>query len=62
MNIALKIISYTGLLLTILPSFLHFSGVIEFEQHKWITFLGTVLYLTTAPFWMNKEKKKPEEI
>jgi len=61
MNITLKIISYTGLLLTILPAFLHFYGIIEFEQHKWITFLGTVLYLTTAPFWMNKEKKKPVE-
>lgn len=56
MNIVLKIISYTGLLLTILPSFLHFAGLIEFELHKWVTLFGTVIYLSTAPFWMNKEK------
>jgi hypothetical protein len=54
----LKIISWLGLLLTISPAFMHFAGMIEFEQHKWITFIGTVLYLTTAPFWMNKKKIK----
>ncbi len=58
MRNALKIASLAGLILTIAPGFLHFAGVIEFETHKWITFLGTVIYLSTAPFWMNKEKKK----
>jgi hypothetical protein len=58
MRLSLKIISFAGLLLTILPAFLHFYGVIEFEQHKPITFMGTTLYLLSAPFWMNKTKKK----
>jgi hypothetical protein len=56
MRNALKIASLIGLLLTISPAFLHFYGTIEFEQHIWLTFLGTVIYLSTAPFWMNKEK------
>lgn len=61
MRLSLKIISFTGLLLTILPAFLHFYGVIEFEQHKPITLMGTTLYLLSAPFWMNKTKKKAED-
>ncbi len=58
MILVLKIISWLGLLLTIAPAFLHFAGTIEFEQHKWLTLLGTILYLSTAPFWMNKKKAK----
>lgn len=57
----LKIASLIGLLLTIAPAFLHFAGKVDFETHKWITFLGTAIYLSTAPFWMNKEKKKTIE-
>ena len=53
--------SFFGLILTILPAFLHFSGAINFEQHKWMTLMGTVIYLATAPFWMNKKKKEPVE-
>jgi hypothetical protein len=57
MRIALIILSFTGLMLTILPAFLHFAGIIEFERHLEITTIGTILYLSTAPFWMNKGKK-----
>jgi len=60
MRYLLKIISYLGLLLTISPSLLHFYGVIDFEQHKWITLLGTLLYLSSSPFWMNRKKTKAE--
>jgi hypothetical protein len=58
MRIALIILSFTGLTLTILPAFLHFAGVIEFGRHIEITTVDTILYLSTAPFWMNKGKKK----
>jgi hypothetical protein len=58
MRIALIILSFTGLTLTILPALLHFAGVIEFGRHIEITTVGTILYLSTAPFWMNKRKKK----
>jgi hypothetical protein len=62
MRKALIIASLIGLTLTLLPALLHFYGVIEFEQHKWLTFLGTALYLTTAPFWMNKNKKETGKV
>lgn len=58
MRIVLKGLSYLGLLLTVLPAFLHFDGVVAFEQHKWITFFGTAMYLSTSPFWMNKKINK----
>lgn len=57
MRTALITISFLGLILTISPAFLHFEEIIEFETHKWITFLGTVMYLVSAPFWLNKKKE-----
>ena len=56
MKTILKTISYLGLILTLSPAFFHFYGIIAFQQHKLFTLLGTVLYLATAPFWMNKKE------
>jgi len=44
-----------GLVLTILPSVLAFSGAIPFEQHKWLMTIGTILWLVTAPFILSKK-------
>ena len=51
----LKVISYIGLLLTLLPALLVFAGLITLATYKWIMLGGTVLYLFTAPFWINRE-------
>ncbi|WP_114781798.1 hypothetical protein [Botryobacter ruber] len=59
MQVILKFISLIGLLLTVVPSFLVFSGAIELSFHKTLMFIGTVLWFGTAPFWMNK-KEQPE--
>lgn len=45
-----------GLVLTILPSILTFAGVLPFEQHKWLMTIGTILWLGTAPFVMQKSE------
>ena len=55
MRSILKIISYIGLLLTVVPAFLVFAGVIELNFHKTLMVIGTLLWFFTAPFWMNKE-------
>lgn len=52
----LKIISFAGLCLTILPSIFVFNGTISFELHTNLMFIGMILWFTTSPFWM-KEKK-----
>jgi hypothetical protein len=47
-----------GLVLTILPSILTFSGIISFQQHKWLMTIGTILWLGTAPFVMQKSSEE----
>lgn len=57
MQSILKIISFIGLILTVVPSFLVFSGAIELNDHKTLMLIGTLLWFVTAPFWMNKQKE-----
>lgn len=45
----------TGLVFTLLPSILLFSGSMTLSQHKWWMGLGTILWLATAPFLMSKK-------
>ena len=56
MKVILRIISYSGLLLTILPSFLVYADLVTMEKHKLIALIGSVMWLSTAPFWLNKNK------
>jgi hypothetical protein len=56
MKIILILISLVGLILTILPSLLVFTGRIEFSTHKDLMLLGTILWFISAPFWLNKSK------
>ncbi|WP_372905323.1 hypothetical protein [Rhodohalobacter sp.] len=56
MNSILKIVSFCGLMLTIVPSFLVFSDTISFQLHTTLMLIGMILWFTTSPFWM-KEKK-----
>jgi hypothetical protein len=54
MKALLKIISFIGLIMTVGPSFMVFSGLMDPDMNKWIMLLGTILWFATAPFWMNK--------
>lgn len=56
LNIVLKIISFIGLCLTIVPAILVFNDVISFQMHANLMVGGMILWFTTSPFWM-KEKK-----
>ena len=51
----LMIISFVGLILTVLPAFLIFSKIINWETYIILIFLGTIIWFLTAPFWMKKE-------
>lgn len=56
----LRILSYSALIITVAPGFLVFNGMMEFEKYKiWVLF-GTILWFSTAPFWINKEKTEQE--
>ena len=61
MKILLKIISFTGLALTIVPSILIFKGVIEMKTHYLLMSIGFVLWFASAPFWMTSKSLEEEE-
>jgi hypothetical protein len=48
----LKIISYLGLLLTIVPSLFVLKGVFDMKVHYNLMIVGMVLWFATAPFCM----------
>ncbi len=50
----LKIISILGLLLTLLPSFFVFMNLIDFELNKALMIVGSVLWFSSFPFWIDK--------
>lgn len=54
MRSLLKILSYIGLGLTLIPSVLVFSGNISIDVSKTLMLLGTVIWFLSAPSWMNK--------
>ncbi len=52
----IKLFSYTGLVLTIAPAFLAFSGYLDDASYKTIMLIGTTIWFVTAPFWIFKKK------
>jgi hypothetical protein len=59
MRTALKLISFVGLGLTVVPSFLVFAGRITWDTHAALMLVGTVLWYASAPFWMRQTKSAP---
>jgi hypothetical protein len=55
MKILLKLLSFAGLGLTILPAFFVFGGIITWNTHATLMFAGMVLWFATAPFWVGKK-------
>ena len=53
----LIIISILSLVITIVPSFLVFSGMMTLEMNKTLMLIGTIGWFVTAPSWMNKKEE-----
>lgn len=53
----LKIVSFAGLGLTLIPSIIVFSNGLDLDSSKNLMLLGTILWFGTSPFWMNKSKQ-----
>ena len=58
MRTLLRLISFVGLGLTVVPSFLMFAGRIAWGTHAALMLVGTVLWFASAPFWMLKAKQE----
>ncbi|MDZ7331274.1 MAG: hypothetical protein ONB31_04810 [candidate division KSB1 bacterium] len=56
MKTILIILSFIGLALTLFPSLLVFLAAISFRFHLSLMLLGTVIWFSTAPFWLKKSE------
>lgn len=57
MKTAAKIISFLSLLLTLLPSFLVYGGIITLDLNKGLMLAGTIGWFVSAVFWMKTAKE-----
>lgn len=57
MKNVLKIGSYLGLILTIIPPLLFFYGKLELKTMNLLLGIGMILWMITAPFWINEAKE-----
>ena len=55
MKKVLIVVSFIGLILTILPSVLVFKTTITMDVHFVLMAVGMVLWFSTAPFWMKSK-------
>ncbi|NMM48355.1 hypothetical protein [Marinigracilibium pacificum] len=55
--ISLKALSYLGLMLTLIPAFCVFYDIMDMQQYKNLILAGTLIWLFTAPFWINRKLK-----
>lgn len=60
MKMLLKIGSFLGLALTLVPPITFFVGNLELSLMKGYMGIGMVLWFVTAPFWINKPSKSEE--
>ncbi|WP_339923854.1 hypothetical protein [uncultured Cyclobacterium sp.] len=61
MKLILKIISFIGLGLSIIPAILVFGEHIDPSTCKLLMFLGTILWFATAPSWMIKKEAASDD-
>lgn len=61
MTLILKILSFIGLGLTLIPSFLVFQGMMAPSFSKTLMLVGTIMWFVTAPPWLNKFQEEPKE-
>lgn len=57
----LQLISLAGLLLTVVPAFLVFSGSMTWNQHALFMLIGTIVWFASAPFWMKDKETQHAE-
>lgn len=55
MKTFIKAVSLSGLALTIIPSVLVFTDVIDMDYHYWLMAIGMFLWFGSAPFWMKSK-------
>ena len=57
MKILLKVTSFLGLSLTVMPAFFVLGGSMTWNTHAVLMIAGTVFWFATAPFWMRSSEE-----
>jgi hypothetical protein len=55
---SLKVVSWLGLALTLLPSLFVFAGALSLDACKGLVLAGSVLWLANAPLWINQDRSR----
>ena len=50
-----QIVASSGLLLTVVPAFLHYAGIMTEENMKMWVFVGTVIWFVGATPWLGRK-------
>lgn len=54
-KVMIRVLAIVGLILTIVPSILHFSEIISLQAvHTWMA-VGMVVWFLTGSFWLGKK-------
>ncbi|AGN11378.1 hypothetical protein [Simiduia agarivorans] len=53
--IPLKLVSYAGLVLILVSSLLVFYQQVDLENFKDMALIGTLVWIFTAPLWINRK-------
>ena len=61
MTVVLKLLSFVGLALTVVPAALVFLAGLAWETHAVLMGVGTVLWFATAPFWLRDAEAAPAD-
>jgi len=56
MRTILSFFAISGLILTLLPAILLFSGKVTWNQHAWIMLMGMILWFIFAPLAFRQHK------
>lgn len=55
MKTPLKLVSYAGLALSVVPAVLLYRGAVEVSTYRWLMIAGMVLWFGTAIFWIRPD-------
>ena len=55
MNPLVKLVSYAGLALTIIPSLLVYTGAIDLDMHKSLMIVGMLMWFISAVTWIKPD-------
>ncbi|MBN1362729.1 MAG: hypothetical protein JW993_19175 [Sedimentisphaerales bacterium] len=54
-RLILKMVSYLGLAVSIVPAFLFFTGVLSKQTYFHLMIAGMVMWFGTAAFWVKRD-------